>query len=114
MAWSLLAAGFFRDAETWVSNLSTPHLNILLCVIRYIIPQANGNGRAPAPVNGYGHNDEVPESQQSLFSWAEFMAEEPVKPRGRSRKSQPATLSMFEWALTLEQKRETEQVGAGR
>ena len=28
-------------------------------------------------------NDEAPEPQQSLFSWAEFMAEEPVKPRGR-------------------------------
>ena len=43
----------------------------------------NGNGYAPAPVNGNGngHHDEAPEPQQSLFSWAEFMAEEPVKPR---------------------------------
>ena len=31
------------------------------------------------------------------------MAEEPVKPKGRSRKPQPATPSMFEWALTLEE-----------
>ena len=36
------------------------------------------------------------------------MAEEPVKPKRRSRKSQPTTISMFEWALTLEQEREAE------
>ena len=75
---------------------------------------ANGNGHAPAPVNGNGHHDEAPEPQQSLFSWAEFMAEEPVKPKGRGRKLQPATLSMFEWALEMEQEREEEPVGAGR
>ena len=71
--------------------------------------------------NGNGHHDEAPEPpawpadrQQSLFSWAEFMADEPVKPRGRGRKPQPASLSMFEWAMTLEQQREGEPVGAGR
>ena len=64
----------------------------------------NGNGNAPAPVNGNGngtnghHEDEALEAQQSLFSWAEFMAEEPVKPKRKS-KPQPATLSMFEWAM---------------
>ena len=76
-----------------------------------------GNGHAPAPVNGNGtngHHDGKAEPQQSLFSWAEFMAEEPVKPRGRKQKPQPATLSMFEWAMTLEQQREEEPVGAGR
>ena len=60
---------------------------------------ANGNDHAAVPVNGNDHHDE---------------AEEPVKPRGRGRKPQPATLSMFEWALTLEQEREAEPVGAGR
>ena len=72
----------------------------------------NGNGHAPAPVNGNGngHHDETPEPQQSLFSWAEFMAEEPVKPRGR--KTQAPSLSLFEWAV--EQEREEEPVGAGR
>ena len=74
---------------------------------------ANGNGHAPAPVNGNGHYDEAPEPQQSLFSWAEFMAEEPVKPKGRGRKPQPAAASLFEWALTVEQEREEELVGAG-
>ena len=74
---------------------------------------ANGNGHAAVEVNGNGHSDEAPEPQQTLFSWAEFMAEEPVKPKGHSRKAQPATLSMFEWALTVEQEREEELVGAG-
>ena len=77
--------------------------------------EVNGNGHHDAigigptvklvPANGNGRHDEAPEPQRSLFSWAEFMAEEPVKPKGRSRKPQPATLSMFEWALTLEQER---------
>ena len=74
---------------------------------------ANGNGHAAVEVNGNGHSDEAPEPQQTLFSWAEFMAEEPVKPKGSKRKAQPATLSMFEWALTVEQEREEELVGAG-
>ena len=73
-----------------------------------------GNGHAAVPVNGNGHRDEAPEPQQSLFSWAEFMAEEPVKPKGRGRKPQPAAASLFEWALTVEQEREEELVGAGR
>ena len=69
---------------------------------------ANGNGHAPVPVNGNGHYDDSEELQQSLLSWAEFMAEEPVKPKGRSRKSHPTTASLFEWALELEQEREAE------
>ena len=73
---------------------------------------ANGNGHAPVPVNGNGHREEADEPQQSLFSWAEFMAEEPVKPKRRNGKPQPATMSMFEWAVELEREKET--VGAGR
>ena len=84
---------------------------------------ALGNGHAPAPVNGNGHHangngnghhGEAHDPQQSLFSWAEFMAEEPVKPKGRGRKPQPAATSLFEWALEMEQEREEEPVGAGR
>ena len=77
-----------------------------------------GNGHAPVngngavPVNGNGRHDEADEPQRTLFSWAEFMAEEPVKPKGRKSKPQPATLSMFEWAMELE--REKEPVGVGR
>ena len=40
------------------------------------------------------------------------MAEEPVKPRGRRSKPRPATLSMFEWAMEQELKKEP--VGVGR
>ena len=70
-----------------------------------------GNGRLPVNGNGTnGHHDEAPEPQQSLVSWAEFMAEEPVKPRGR--KTQTPSLSLFEWAVEME--REEEPVGAGR
>ena len=47
----------------------------------------------------------------TLFSWAEFMAEEPVKPKGRSRKAQPASTSLFDWALDMEKEREEELVG---
>ena len=58
-----------------------------------------------------GHNGEVVEpEQQSLFSWAEFMAEEPQKPARRNGKAEPATLSMFEWALSLEEEKEAQTV----
>ena len=40
------------------------------------------------------------------------MAKEPVKPKGRSRKPQPATASPFEWAVDSEEVREEELVGA--
>ena len=74
---------------------------------------ANGNGHAAIPANGNGRlDDEATEPQQSLFSWAEFMAEEPVKPKGRGGKTQAPSLSLFEWAV--EQEREEEPVGAGR
>ena len=63
-------------------------------------------------MNGNGHHDENPEPQQTLFSWAEFMAEESVKPKVRKGKSQPASMSMFEWAM--EKEREKEAVSAGR
>ncbi len=71
-----------------------------------------GNGHY---ANGYGngHQDVAPaEGQQSLFSWAEFLSEEPARPNGRKGKSQPAAASLFDWALEKEQ--EQELVGAGR
>ena len=71
---------------------------------------ANGNGHAAVEVNGNGHSDEVPEPQQSLFSWAEFMAEEPVKSKGRKVQAP----SLFEWAQTLEQEREAVGEGQGQ
>lgn len=69
---------------------------------------ANGNG-----VNGDGHYDEADEPQRTLFSWAEFMAEEPVNPKAHKGKTQAATLSMLGCAHTLQQEREAEPVAAG-
>ena len=69
------------------------------------------------PIQEYARMAEVfspPPPHSRLFSWAEFMAEESAKPKGRSRKPQPASPSLFEWALDLEKEREGETVGAGR
>ena len=69
------------------------------------------------PVNGHkgnGHHQDADESQKTLFSWAEFMAAEPPKSKGRRSKPQPASMSMFEWAFELERKRKAELVEAGR
>ena len=68
--------------------------------------------------NGNAHYSdgeaEAAESQRTLFSWVEFMAEEPVRQGGQSRKAEPSSLSLFDWALALEQGDETEPVGTGR
>ena len=56
--------------------------------------------------------DNADELQRSLFSWAEFMAEESAEPKRRSRKPEPGSISLFEWAL--EREREAEPAGAGR
>ena len=79
---------------------------------------ANGNGNGhhslPSAGNGAnGHSNEPAEGQQSLFSWAEFLAEEPAQPRGRNGKHQPAAASLFQWALDKEQDREKQPVGEG-
>ena len=81
---------------------------------------STGNGEighvlVPANGNGNGHHEPEPaEGQQSLFSWAEFLAEEPAQPRGRNGRAKPAAASLFQWALDKEQEREKEPVGAGR
>ena len=64
--------------------------------------------------HGDGRQVENPEPQRSLFCWAEFLAAERVKPKGRSGKPQPSSLSLFEWAFSLEQERDVEPVGAER
>ena len=43
-------------------------------------------------------DDDAPEPQRTLFSWAEFMAGEPEEPP-RKRRDEAPTLSLFEWAL---------------
>ena len=84
---------------------------------------SNGNGHDAIGIEGTvelvlgnGHHEQPApaEGQQSLFSWAEFLSEEPVKPRGRNGKAKPAAASLFDWALEQEQERDKEPVGAGR
>ncbi len=70
----------------------------------------NGTG-APVEIGAAnGHDGDGAGEQQSLFSWAEFLSETPVKPRSRNGKAQPATMSMFEWALSLEEEKEAQTV----
>ena len=57
-------------------------------------------------------HDDAGEPQRSLFSWAEFMADVPAERRRRSRRPEPASISLFEWALKRE--REAEPAGAER
>ena len=52
---------------------------------------------------GSGRTD-AREQQRTLFSWAEFMAEEQDEPPKRRRRDETPTLSLFEWAF--EQERE--------
>ena len=62
----------------------------------------NGTGIAVETLetNGYDCGEASEPEYWSLFSWAEFMAEEPVKPKGRSRKARAPSLSLFDWALS--------------
>ena len=49
------------------------------------------------------HHVPASPGQQSLFSWAEFMTEDPQPSKRRGRKIPPASRSLFEWALAREQ-----------
>ncbi len=100
------------DAETllvdegWQAVASEP------MVVAAPASGANGKGEAAVAVNGKRRHDDDPAPQQEeLFSWAEFLAQEPAKPKGR-RKQSPATLPLFEWLVAQEQ--EAKLVSAGR
>ena len=59
---------------------------------------------AAAHVNGHDRSPnsdaEATESQRTLFSWSEFMAEPTAKLKGRGQITHP---SLFEWAVAMEQ-----------
>ena len=87
--------------------------------------EVHRNGTAPSVevVMANGHlpaeepdEAEADEPEQAVLTWAELFAEVPVKRNGRRRKQpQPASLSLFEWALVNdEHKREEELAVAGR
>ena len=76
-----------------------------------VVVGAHRNGTTPAEETPWSNgHEEAPETQQSLFSWAEFMAEMPVKRPRKNGKPKPATLSMFEWALSVEEEKEAQTV----
>ena len=52
------------------------------------------------PCGGHHGRDD---QQQTLFSWAEFLAEQPDDPKPRGRRPQPTGPSLFDWALEREQ-----------
>ncbi len=54
-----------------------------------VIPCEHDTGNAP--------------EQRDLFSWAEFLSDEPKPTKGRSRKQAQPSTSLFEWALEREQ-----------
>ena len=77
---------------------------------------ANGTVTLKPPSTGTGtdyHEDEGLEAQQSLFSWAEFMAEEPMETEGpyaASPRPQPCRCSSGHWS----RRREAQPVGVER
>ena len=50
-----------------------------------------------------GHHTGVAPQQQDLFSWAEFLSDEPTPTKRRSRKQAQPSATLFEWALEQEQ-----------
>ncbi len=52
-----------------------------------------------------------PRRAPTLFSWAEFLADQPDEPQPRGRNQRPSRPSLFDWALEREQ--ETGLAAAG-
>ncbi len=50
-----------------------------------------------------GHHTGVAPQQRDLFSWAEFLSDEPTPTKHRLQKQAQPTASLFEWALEREQ-----------
>lgn len=66
----------------------------------------NVNSLPRTGYDGNSHHDEAIEPPESPFSWSEFIAQQPMKTKSRSRKTTPSPL--FEWALTMQRERENE------
>ena len=98
------------ESETVEANGNGHHDDLFAPMVE--LAPVNGHGPVPVSCNGNRDDDEAPELQQSLFSWAEFMAEAPVKPKRSNGKPQPASLSMFEWAMEQEREKETVSLSA--
>ena len=113
----------WKPVEPGVVELGTNGANAIGLNVELVLGGndhvASSDGRAPngvghAVVNDSGRPDEAVEAQRSLFSWADFLAEETVVKPSRSGRPKPASTSLFDWAFSLEQEREAEPVGAER
>ncbi len=63
---------------------------------------SGGRERSVELVPCAGHHGSS-EQQQSPFSWAEFLADQPDEPKPGGRNARPSGPSLFDWALELEQ-----------
>ena len=70
----------------------------------------NGAGAAVEVVMTNGHlpdeemgEAEAEEPEQAVLTWAELFAQVPVKRNGRRKPPRPASLSLFEWAVQVEE-----------
>ncbi len=68
-----------------------------------IIELPNLEGEPAVVAIPCGHHTGVAPQQQDLFSWAEFLSNEPTPTKRRSRKQAQPSASLFEWALEQEQ-----------
>ncbi|MCY3589408.1 MAG: hypothetical protein OXH40_12085 [Chloroflexi bacterium] len=64
-------------------------------------PSDGQDSSADEMVPCVGHHGQ--DEQQTLFSWAEFLAERPEESKPRGRHPRPSGPSLFDWALEREQ-----------
>lgn len=69
---------------------------------------ATGRGVQAAAPSAVNKESDTDEPQRSPFSWAEFMAEPTTKTKGHYNGGKPS-LSLFEWAVSIEQQRVEEE-----
>ena len=109
--------GYLVDDGWQATEIESPSIvEVRAGVDAAVLEAAAANGNDPTmvrpTVDGDRHHakDEAiaAESQRMLFSWSEFMAEPTAKQRSRAGNIQPS-LSLFEWAVALEEAQEAER-----
>ena len=66
-------------------------------------PTSDGHVQPVVKLVPCGSHHGQEEQQQTLFSWAEFLTEQPDEPKPRGRNPRPTGPSLFDWALEREQ-----------
>ncbi len=80
--------------------------DLMLALARKIVA---GEEDADSVESVFAQAQQVAAEAEALLVDAEWAAPEPVKPKRRSRRPEPASISLFEWAL----EREAEPAGVG-